>query len=201
MNKFFESFVPEKVQAVLMQIGEHDVMIKSVKEVTDHVRDLSGTAKENYRFADVHDQVAFTFVNIDGTPGIITERFNTLGFERFDEMSPAKQKKYTKDPEKGYAIDSKGKRVISAVRTEQCKSVLNGFLNQLSTADGKLLIDEIAGKPFSLDALAGARCRITVAEKAYNGEVRNRITKYRRITAKPVLANVAGADGAEQVDF
>jgi len=201
MENFLNTFVPEKSTAVIMPIGEVDVILKQAKPVTDHDANLSGAPKKDYAYADLHGQVAMTFVRADGKPGIITERFNTLGFKRFDELSPKEQKKCRKDEHKGYALDKNGNRLIDEVRTNQCKSVFNQFLNQLTEEDGSLTIERIAGKPFSYDSIVGTRCRITVEEKLWDGETRNRITKYRRITSKPVLADVAGADGEEQKPF
>lgn len=196
---FLNNFTPEKSSGVTMPIGETTARIQSVQEVDDHSSNLSGGRKEDYPFKDIHQQLAVTFVRVDGKPGIITERFNTLGFVRYDELSAKDQKRFTKGA-KGYAVDKKGNRLISEVRTDQARSVFNGFLNTLSFEDGSSWIEKFGGKPFgSIQELqialtkGNVRCNIVVVQEEYEGKIRNRITKYRKVST-PVSVPVADED-------
>lgn len=199
MSKFFATFVPEKIQVVTMGVGTHNVVVKQIVEVTDHDANLSGAKKEDYRFSNVHDQLAVTFVRADGKPGIITHRINTMGWVRYDELSPKEQKACTKDPEKGYAIVKKtGARIEDPERTAKCANILNQFLNKL-TKNGVPVIDAlIEAGGLDADLIVGAECSITVEEKIYDGKASNRVTKIGKVTASPVLATV---DGVEQESF
>lgn len=194
MSKILNSFVPEKISAVTMPVGTHNVIVKQIVEVTDHDANLSGAKKENYRFKDVHDQLAVTFVRADNKPGIITHRLNTMGWTRFDELSPKQQKSYLKDGDKGYAVSKKtGERLEDPARTEQCRNILNQFLNKLTTKAGEPVIDKLieAGR-LDADLVVGTQCSITVEEQMYDGKTSNRVTKIARVTAVPVLAPVDG---------
>ncbi|MFA6917044.1 MAG: hypothetical protein WC222_11650 [Parachlamydiales bacterium] len=195
MSDFLNNFVPEKVSVITMPVGAYDVIVKQVKEVTDHDSNLSGAQKENYRFADVHDQLAVTFIRMDNLPGIITHRFNTRGWVRFDEMSAKQQKSYTKDEVKGYAISKKtGMRVEDPARTVQCSNILNQFLNKLSKNGTAIIDDLIATGHLDIGMLVGTNCTITVAEEVFDGKTRNKITKINRLSAQPVLKPTDGQE-------
>lgn len=191
MSNFLNSFVPEKVTAQTMPIGSHDVIVKQAVEVTDHDANLSGAQKENYRFSDFHDQIAVTFIRKDKQPGIITHRYNTKGWVRYDELSPADRKSFKRDEEKGYAINKKtGMRVEDDKRTADCNNILNQFLNKLSK-NGKPIIDDlIAVGHLDLDMLTGAECNITVSEEKYGEKTRAKVTAVRKVSAVPVLNGV-----------
>lgn len=186
----------------LLEPGTHDVTVKMVKEVSDHDLDLNGNLKAGYRFKNIHTQIAVLFA---GEKGTIIRRFNTEGYTRHSELPEKARAKYSRDPETGYAVDKKGNRIENPKRTEDCRNIFNQFLNTLQKPDGKMLINDLAGKPVEdLTALfgkiVGCKCRIEVIEKVKpNGEKGREVKSIRKISAAVALvaADVDDTDADE----
>jgi hypothetical protein len=200
MSGFLTGFAPT-VSGALLDAGTYNGRIVSVKEVTDHMRNLSGASKEDYRFANVHDQIAVV-VTDDANAGTAIHRFNTAGWLRLKDIAPANRKGLKADPATGYAVDKAGNRLEDVARTEKCKSIFNGFLNSLTLKDGTPLIKQIEGETdiaviFAkmTNAQNPACLQFTVENREYNGKSRPEMTKWRKVSA--LVTVTAGEDQNE----
>lgn len=181
-----EGYVPQ-VSGALLPAGTHDVVVRLIKEVTDHQSDLNGTPKADYRFKNIHIQIAVLLATAMGT---ILRRLNTEGYVRWAELSDKLKAKYGQDPDTGFAVDKKGNRLEDPKRTADCQSIFNQFLNSLQKEDGTNLIDELAGKPIDdlgelFKKIQGCKCRIVVETRVTpKGDTVSEVKSFKRISAK-----------------
>lgn len=145
-TNFFDSFQVSKPELTLMQPGEHVARISSVRS-TDADHQLDGIPKKEQKpWVDVHVQLAVTFASVKGA-GLITNRFNSKGFERYDELSAEKIASGKFENVEGFACrkNSKGQleRIESPSRTAECVNIINKFAQAIGIAEGESLMEGV----------------------------------------------------------
>jgi hypothetical protein len=145
-TNFFSSFQVAKPELTLMQAGDHVSRISSVR-MTDADHQLDGVPKKEQKpWVDVHHQMAVTFASVKGA-GLITNRFNSKGFERYDELTDEQRASGKFENVEGFACrkNKQGQleRCESVSRTTECINILNKFAAALGIAEGESLMDGI----------------------------------------------------------
>lgn len=175
---FFNSFQVSKPEMTLLTAGEHRVRILSIR-MTDADHKLDGNVKDNPKpWVDVHQQLAVTFGAIKG--GLITNRFNSKGFERYDELTDAQRASGLFQNIEGFACtqNKKGQlqRAESVAKTTECINIINKFAASLGVAEGESLLE-------SIDAAIADKRELVIIVKAdsYKGKDQVVVSGYKKV--------------------
>jgi len=187
-NDFFSSFRVEKPELnVISSAGDHVVRPLSMR-LTDADTKLDGSPKEKSRkWIDSHAQLAVTF---GGKTGVLTNRFNSKGFIRYDELTTEQiaSGKFTNAD--GYACitnkDGELVRCESVDRTTQCINILNKFAFALGIAEGEDLVEAITRAIAEKSELV-----ISVKREVYEGKDQYVVNGFKKV------ADVKTADDDE----
>ena len=176
VNDFFGGFQVSKPEVNVLSAGVHVVHISKFL-LTDASRTYSGELKTDLKpWVDVHPQLAVTYAAVDGR-GVITDRFNTKGNLRYDELTEAQRKSGRFENVEGYACITNNagelERVESPERTTQCHNILNKFAQAAGLKEGENLIEGLNA------AIAEKRqLTITVSSDTYEGKDQLRVTRF-----------------------
>lgn len=187
VHDFFGGFKVSKPEVNVLTAGIHNVCISKVLP-TDASHKYSGELKDDVKpWVDKHYQLAVTYTSVDGK-GVITDRLNTRGFTRFDELTEADRKSGKYENIEGYAcITTKAglERVDSVERTNQCKNIIN----KLAFAAG-LKEEENLIEGFEAAIAEKRQLTITVSSDTYEGKDQLRVTRFASVkTVKTVSSD------------
>ena len=145
-NDFFSGFQVAKPELnVINKAGDHVVRVLSMR-MTDADTRLDGIPKGISRqWVDTQQQLAITF---GGKSGVITNRFNSKGYIRFDELNDEQRNSGKFFNASGYACikNKKGEleRCEDVGRTTECINIINKFAMAIDIAEGENLIDGVS---------------------------------------------------------
>ena len=174
---FFNSFQVAKPAMTLLTAGEHRVRILSLR-MTDADHKLDGTPKDEQKpWVGEHTQLAITFGGVKG--GLITNRFNSKGFERYDELDDKQRASGLFTNVEGFACikNKKGQleRVESVAKTTECINIINKFAAAIDAVEGESLVDTIEA------AIADKRELIVVVKAdTYKGKDQVVVSAYKK---------------------
>ena len=224
------NYVPSAVNrdGAILDPGRYDVIIAQVKVVTDRQKNLQGEmktaeelAKKKIDWKDSQQQLAVVFSQPG--KGVITERFNTVGFMRYEELADTTGH-YASSYEEPYAInEDSGERVPDPDRSSKALNIINELFDavEVEAKDGewiklvqfteddegnKTIVANIKDgdglrEPNTSD-LIGSRLNVSVVAKEYGGrQVSSEVKHFRRWGFTPASKGVqdmasviAGAD-------
>ena len=170
-NSIFAGFKSEAVTSNVLPEGEHVVEIVKLEE-TDSFTNLDGTPKLKDRpYVDACPQLAVMFRN---DKGVITNRFNGMGYYKEDDFAPEEieEKGLTVADTYVLAENENGDktRIQHDVRTEKCQSIFNQLFNGLNLPEGSDIADI---KP-------GMKLVIRVKESVYDNKKQYNVAGYRK---------------------
>ena len=175
-----------KKDYVILPTGDHEVSVDEIAITNDRQvswRDGRMKAEADLpEWNDAHDQLAVKFIKKDElgkTLGVITERYNSAGFTRYEELDDEKKEEFFMSGDEGYAVNNETKhRLEDPARTAQCLNILNELFAAAGVPVGTKGVEAIVAK----------KLQITVYERSYKGDPKRRVKN-----PKAVVAEVAEA--------